>query len=184
MNFFDQHIDKIDSWAIGTYENCQFSGLDFKQVAIKGTKFIDCHFLDCDLSNVSVAGCSFQEVHLQNCKLQGILFEAVNPFGFECHFKNCLLRHATFYQMNLQQCSFQTSDLTEADFTEVKAANVIFKDCLLTGTIFENSDLRKTDFTGSQFLTLSPEHNQVKGMKINQYQLPGLLLKYQLEIIS
>ncbi|MFM8595549.1 MAG: pentapeptide repeat-containing protein [Flavobacteriales bacterium] len=184
MNCFDQHIDKLDAWAIGTYENCHFTGLDFKGVLIKGAKFIDCHFLDCDLSNISVAGCSFQEVNFQNCKLQGILFEAANPFGFECHFQNCLLRHATFYQINLQQCSFQNCDLTEADFTEVKAQGVAFKDCLLSGTVFENADLRKSDFTGSQQLVLSPELNQVKGMKINQQQLVGLLLKYQLEITS
>ena len=33
-NFFDQHIQNIQDWEIGTYENCEFSGLDFKQTPI------------------------------------------------------------------------------------------------------------------------------------------------------
>jgi uncharacterized protein YjbI with pentapeptide repeats len=52
----------------------------------------------------------------------------------------------------------------------------------LSGAIFENADLRKADFSGSQNLVLSPEQNQVKGMKVASDQLSGLLLKYQLEI--
>ena len=31
-NFFDQHIQNIQDWEIGTYENCEFSGLDFKHL--------------------------------------------------------------------------------------------------------------------------------------------------------
>lgn len=181
-NFFDRHINKIDDWEVGTYENCDFTGLDFKGSLLKGAKFIECRFQDCDFSNLSVTGCSFQAVDFQNCKLQGILFEAANPFGFECHFKSCLLRHATFYQINLQQCSFRHCDLTEVDFTEIKAQGVKFTDCILSGAIFENADLRKADFSGSQNLVLSPELNQVKGMKVASHQLSGLLLKYQLEI--
>lgn len=181
-NFFDQHIQNIQDWEIGTYENCEFSGLDFKQTPIKGAKFIECRFKDCDLSNISVSRCSFQAVAFEKCKLQGVQFEAANPFGYECMFKSCLLRHATFYQVNLQQSSFEDCDLTEVDFTEIKAQGTPFINCELVGAIFENADLRKANFDQSVNLLLDPEQNQVKGLQINNALLTGLLTKYQLTI--
>jgi uncharacterized protein YjbI with pentapeptide repeats len=114
--------------------------------------------------------------------LQGIQFEAASTFGFECVFKNCLLRHATFYQVNLQQSSFQDCDLTEVDFTEIKAQGTPFVNCELVGAIFENADLRKANFDQSVNLLLDPAQNQVKSMHVNSGQLAGLLTKYQLTI--
>ncbi|TAF90119.1 MAG: hypothetical protein EAZ48_01105 [Flavobacteriia bacterium] len=64
----------------------------------------------------------------------------------------------------------------------LKAMGVSFEGSHLLSAHFERSDLSRADLTGVTELTLDPEFNSMKGAKIQFAQLPGLLVKYGLNI--
>lgn len=183
QDFYDIDITTIEDFQEkSSYEACRFIGLDFTAVKVSQSKFLDCTFEECNLSNCSLVDTVLNCVSFYNCKLLGLHFEYANAFGFSCQFDNCLLKHASFYQMNLQNCKFLNCDLEGVEFTEVKAMGVSFEGSHLLSAHFERSDLSRADLTGVTELTLDPEFNSMKGAKIQFAQLPGLLVKYGLNI--
>jgi uncharacterized protein YjbI with pentapeptide repeats len=94
------------------------------------------------------------------------------------------MKHASFYQMNLQNCAFLNCDLEGVEFTEAKAMGVSFENSHLLSAQFERSDLRKANLSGVQHLSLDPEVNSIKEAKIQSTQLIGLLSKYGLHILD
>jgi uncharacterized protein YjbI with pentapeptide repeats len=129
-----------------------------------------------------LADAVFNGVAFNNCKLLGLHFEYANPFGFACQFDNCLLKHASFYQVNLQNCTFLNCDLEGADFTEAKAKGISFYGSNLLTVVFDRTDLRAVNFIETKNLQLEPQNNQIEKAKFQAAQLEGLLLKYQLDI--
>lgn len=183
QDFYDIELTDIkDFQEKSSYEACRFIGLDFTAVKVSQSKFLDCTFEECNLSNCSLVDTVLNGVSFYNCKLLGLHFEYANAFGFSCQFDNCLLKHASFYQMNLQNCKFLNCDLEGVEFTEVKAMGVSFDGSNLLNAHFERSDLRKARFIGVQNLQIDPELNSMKEATLQAAQLPGLLLKYGLNI--
>jgi fluoroquinolone resistance protein len=185
QDFYDIELTDVkDFQEKSSYEACRFIGLDFTAVKVSQSKFLDCTFEECNLSNCSLVDTVLNGVSFYNCKLLGLHFEYANAFGFSCQFDNCLLKHASFYQMNLQNSSLINCQLEGADFTEIKAHGTSFEGSQLLGAIFEKCDLRKANFKGTQHLTLDPTLNTLKEAKIPIHQLPGLLAKYGLVILD
>jgi uncharacterized protein YjbI with pentapeptide repeats len=58
---------------------------------------------------------------------------------------------------------------------------MIFENCDLAGAIFENTILERADFRTARNFSLDPEINQIKKAKFSLADLPGLLLKYDIE---
>jgi len=55
-----------------SFENCIFSGYDFKPYDLSHARFIDCIFNTCDFSNVNLSNARFRGIQFENCKLIGI----------------------------------------------------------------------------------------------------------------
>jgi uncharacterized protein YjbI with pentapeptide repeats len=125
---------------------------------------------------------SFQDIQFSHCKLLGLHFEHGNPFGFACQFDNCLMKHVSFYQMNLQNSSFINCDLQGADFSESKAKGISFYGSNLLDVVYDRTDLQAVNFVETKNLRLDPQNNQIEKAKFQASQLEGLLLKYQLDI--
>ena len=98
----------------GEYFNCRFLEVDFSSYNFSGFKFIDCDFNECNLSLSNPNNAFFQNVHFQNCKILGVHFDYINSFGLELNFENCVVNHATFYQMKLKGISFQNCQLQKS----------------------------------------------------------------------
>ena len=67
------------------------------------------------------------------------------------------MNHASFYQMQLQNCSFICCNLLGSDFSEVKAQGVSFEGSNLQDVVFERTDLRKANLLATQGLFLDPD---------------------------
>ena len=72
--------------------------------------------------------------------------------------------------------------LSEVDFTECDLSEAKFINCDLTGAKFEQTILEKADFSTAYNFAIDPEINQMKKAKFSSFGLPGLLVKYGLEI--
>lgn len=166
------------------FEDCTFIQCDFSRISLDFFKFEHCSFEECNLSNLRFNQTSFQECEFTECKLTGVSFESINPFLFGIKCRNCDLSYAYFAQNDLRRSYFIQCNFLGAQFVEVRAQNVDFSGCNFEGTVFDHSNLEEANLVNTSNLSMNIGSNKVTGMKINQYNLAGLLGSYQLDIIE
>jgi hypothetical protein len=59
---------------------------------------------------------------------------------------------------------------------------VVFENCNLEQTIFNNTILEKTDFRTAYNFSIDPEMNKIRKTRFSSVGLSGLLDKYDIEI--
>ena len=70
----------------------------------------------------------------------------------------------------------------EVDFVESNLTAAVFENCDLYGSIFENTNLEKSDFRTAYNFSIDLETNQLRQAKFSRDGLIGLLHKYNIEI--
>ena len=184
--FDDKKLENIDfsttGLELGEYNNCSFINCNFEGAHLSNNHFMDCEFIDCNLSNSRVKNTMLQGVEFHNCKLMGIQFSECNPFLFALHLYQCNLSFSSFYHFNIKNIRFNNCTLEEVDFTEADAEGVIFNECTFTRAIFENTNLKKSDFRTSSNFKIHPQNNLVMGAHFKKEQLENLLTSYKLNI--
>jgi len=70
------------------------------------------------------------------------------------------------------------TDLSEADLSDCK-----FHNCNMERTVFDQTILRNADLSTSYNFIIDPDNNDIKKAKFSVHGLPGLLMKYGIEII-
>jgi uncharacterized protein YjbI with pentapeptide repeats len=112
----------------------------------------------------------------------GLLYETCNPFNFSVSFKGCKLNHSSFYKVRLKKITFLTCDLSETDLEQADLSEAKLDMCKLNGAKFYRTNLAKADLRTTQGFEIDPEHNNIKKAKFSTGGLPGLLLKYDIQI--
>ena len=69
-------------------------------------------------------------------------------------------------------------DFSDADLSSAEIIN-----CNLSGAIFFNTRLEKTDFSTSENFSIDPENNFITGAKFSSGNVHGLLDKYKIKIL-
>lgn len=167
---------------VGDYEQCTFTVCNFANADVASINFQDCTFTNCDWSMAQLKDTTFQTVVFNNCKLLGLHFEDCNPFLFAADFRSCQLNLASFYKMNLKDCTFDTCSLQEVDFVGTNLSGLLFNQCNFAGANFEQTNLEGADFRKASHFRINPELNRIQKAKFSIEDLPGLLEKYDLEI--
>ncbi len=166
----------------GDYESCSFAQCDFSNASLFGFRFIDCVFEDCNFSLASLTDTAFREVKFLRCKMVGMQFESCQTFGLAMRFEYCKLDHASFTGLKLKQTHFLHSRLHEADFSEADLSGSVWEGSDLSGAVFDHTNLEKADFRGCEQIRLDPDSNRIKKARFSLSALPGLLVKYDLQI--
>lgn len=164
------------------FEYCTFKNCDFTQRNPSGISFLECEFIDCDLSGVELVETGFKEVNFKSCKLMGLRFDQCSQFLLAMNFEQCKLDFSSFYQVNLKGAKVINCSCLECDFVEANLNEGSFEGSDLNGAIFDQTHLEKTNFSKAIQLQLDPQSNFIKGATFDRDQLPGLLLKYGLNI--
>ena len=112
----------------------------------------------------------------------GLRFEHCNQIGLSVSIENCNLNHSSFYHTKLKGTTFKDLKLQEADFTGCDLSSSLFDNCDLTEASFENTNLEKADFRTSFNYSIDPELNRMKKARFSLAGIPGLLIKYNIEI--
>lgn len=171
-----QHINLLEQpLPKGTYENCTFTNCDAQGFDFSHFRFIDCTFHNCNLSLVKVRDTQLQHIHFEQCKMLGIQFDAVNTFGFKIAMKSCLLRHASFYELNLTNANIEHCDLEETDWTKANLTKATLSHCNLYLAHFDQTNLTQTNFSGSYNLAINPNTNYLKKTIFDSENALGLL---------
>ena len=139
-------------------------------------------FYDIDITTIE----DFQEKSsYEACRFIGLDFTAVKVSQskfLDCTFEECNLSNCSLVDTVLNGISFYNCKLLGLHFEYANAFGFSFEGSHLLSAHFERSDLSRADLTGVTQLTLDPEFNSMKGAKIQFAQLPGLLVKYGLNI--
>lgn len=159
----------------GTYEGCTFSNCDAQGFDFSAFKFIDCTFLNTNLSLIKVRDTQLQQVNFENCKMLGIQMDTVNTFGLKVTMKGCILRHSSFYMLNMSGMMLEQCDLEETDWTKVNLTKATLSNCNLYLAQFDQTNLTQTNLTGSYNLAINPTTNILKKTKFDAQNALGLL---------
>ncbi|MDA3881927.1 MAG: pentapeptide repeat-containing protein [Bacteroidales bacterium] len=168
----------------GDYENCSFVNCDFSNADLSDFTFIDCTFTDCNLSVAILHNTIFRDITFKSCKMLGLHLYDCNTFGLSFSFENCVLNHSSFYKTQCKKTVFSNSELQEVDFTECDVTEAQFLNCNLTNASFDNTILEKADLRSSYNYKIAPEINRIKKATFSIHGLPGLLDKYDIEIVD
>ncbi|HYF04310.1 MAG TPA: pentapeptide repeat-containing protein [Patescibacteria group bacterium] len=160
------------------FKNCNFSESDFAE-----STFTDCTFIGCNLATMKIRGAGMKNVIFKNSKLTGVDFSQCADFLFSVSFESCMLNYAAFSNRKMQKTVFVKCSLKDVDFMATELSNAVFDECDMLGAQFEKTNLSGADFTSSFNYALDPEKNTLKGAKFSFDGLPGLLLKYEIEIM-
>ena len=184
--FDDQEFENIDFTTTpletGEYNGCSFVNCNLEGLHLSNINFIECEFVDCNLSNARVKNTMLQEIEFHNCKLMGIQFSECNPFLFALYLNQCNLNFSSFYSFSVKSIRFNNCSLEEVDFTEADAEGVVFSECVFSRAVFENTNLKKSDFRTSSNFIINPQNNLVMGAHFKREQLGSLLTSYKLNI--
>ena len=178
-----EHLDaKITPLQLGNYENCQFINCDFSNTTLSNFVFSECTFEACNLSGAKTIGTAFRDVYFKQCKLLGLGFDQCAEVGFKVQFEHCQLDFSSFHLRKLRQTKFIHSKLHGVMFTEADLREAVFEHCDLTLAEFESTHLEKADFRTAVNFSIDPSENYMKGARFSEYNLRGLLYKYDLNI--
>ncbi|MBS1525477.1 MAG: pentapeptide repeat-containing protein [Bacteroidetes bacterium] len=164
------------------FEYCKFVSCDLPGADLSNILFIECVFEDCNLSLINLGGTGLQNIRFRNCKLGGVNFSRSLDFLMEMHFDGCILDNAVFYRKKNKKAMFKDCSMIEADLTEADLADCKFDNCNLHRATFDQTILKNADLSTSYNFTMDPDNNHIKGAKFSVHGLPGLLLKYGIEV--
>lgn len=164
-------------------ENCTFISCVFSQADLSNTRFTDCEFRNCNFSMAIIRNTSLKDVKFRNCKLLGLNFNECNKFLLSLDFEGCILNLSSFYKLKLKNTRFINCSLKEVDFSDTDLTSSLFDNCDFERAIFASTLLEKADFRTSFNYQIDPENNKIKKARFSLAGVPGLLAKYNIEIV-
>lgn len=139
----------------------EFNKINFSEVNLKSSIFIDCKFVSCNLANSSLLNVVFREVVFEDCNLMGTNWTEVRKGG-DYSFFGCKLDYACFQSVDLRGLKFDHSVIREADFSGANLAKASFSGATLSGTSFVNANLEKADFRSARGYFIDPKFTKIK----------------------
>ncbi|MEE8588017.1 MAG: pentapeptide repeat-containing protein [Sulfurimonadaceae bacterium] len=177
----EQRISSIE------FDDCIFKGCDLRETVFSHCRFIDCHFIDCDMNVVKFIGSRFEVTYFKSCKLTGVDWTTVDysefleeaPFSFY----DSILDYSSFFGEKLQTMVMQNCKAVEVDFREADLKGADFSRSDLSASLFRNTVLVKSDFTGAQDYTIDIRINNISGAKFSASEAVCLLESLDIELI-
>ena len=171
------------------FYECTFTNCDFSEAAFQECRFVDCKFSICNLSMIAFnSDCTFVDTAFVGSKMIGINWPNVSWPNIQP--SSPLL----FEDCDISMSSFQGLDLKEMQITKCRARDVDFEDAVLAESDFAGTDLMKslfnhTDLTKTNFVTaanysIDITSNNVKGARFSFPEAANLLYLLDIEIVD
>jgi uncharacterized protein YjbI with pentapeptide repeats len=164
------------------FEYCKFINCDLSGADLSNILFIECTFENCNLSQANMSGTGLQSIRFKNCKLNGVNFSRSLDFLMEMHFDGCILDNAVFYKKKNKKAVFKDCSMVETDLAEADLSGCRFDNCNMQRAAFDQTTLKNADLSTSFNFIIDPDNNDLKKTKFSVHGLPGLLVKYGLDI--
>lgn len=160
--FDHQDLRAIDASEC-TFSHCSFVGSDLTDAKCNAARFEDC-----TLEGAKLSGVNLFDVVFSGCKLIGVDFSNKTKI-LATQFKNCILDFANFTGVDLSSLEFDHCSCIEANFAK----------SVLKKTVFFNSSLRNSIFTGAHFEQTDLHTSTLSGFDIYENKIRGIILSPQ-----
>ena len=104
-----------------------------------------------------------KHVELENCRLDLTNFTGSSWEG--CSVRECGFRESFFSEVRFRKVRFEKSDLSKTDFFRTSLKDIDFSDSVIEG------------------ITVSEEHRELQGMKVNMFQAAELVKLLGVKVI-
>jgi uncharacterized protein YjbI with pentapeptide repeats len=84
--------------------------------------------------------------------------------------------------MKLHKIEFTKCEIVEVDFGRADLTGSSFNDCDLRNAVFDNTNLSKCDLRKAHNYIIDPENNKISKAKFSYSGISELLNKYDIEI--
>lgn len=128
------------------FKGCDLSGADFRGAILK-----DCLFEDSNLDGADLRGCQLDDARIVDCNLFAVNFDKSRLDN--AIIDSCTMGAQSFYGSSCLGMKLYNSQIIhgffdEADLTGSELRNMLFKNCTLSNTHFDNSLLDDCQFKG------------------------------------
>ena len=164
------------------FEQCTFTNCDFRNCLFVAVTFIDCTFHNCNFDTTKVNYVAFRTVTFNHCSFREVNFAMSDKLIFEMHFNNCILDFTKFYTLKIRTNSFTNCSMIAIDFMATDLTGVIFDNCDLYRSEFEKAIANKANFKTSYNYTIDPTKTKLKKAIFSLEGAKGLLFKHELVI--
>lgn len=82
----------------------------------------------------------------------------------------------------IEEETFENKNFTLKPLAKGEYEECTFRNCDLSGAIFNHTNIEKVDFRTSHNYSINPEINRIKKAKFSLNEVSGLLHKYDIEI--
>lgn len=162
-------------------EECEFQGVDFSPLDLKGVTFLDCTFTNCNLANQSLTKTTMREPTFVGCNLMGINWPSLKRLEWP-KYRECKLNFSSFQGLKLKKLEMTTCSAVEVDFAEADLTSADFSNTGLAGAVFERAILEGADFRTSRDYVIDVRTTKIKGAKFAYPQVMALIAALGAEI--
>jgi uncharacterized protein YjbI with pentapeptide repeats len=135
-----------------TAESADFTNCDFKDSAIRSSRFIDSQFGSSSLAYNAVSKCTFERCSFPDTDIQ-----------------NCEFEETVFVDCDLQHLLVKTCIFSRCEFRNCQTSNQVFETCRLTDCLFEGTELQLQTITDNFGITNAAYKGQIRD---NRSDLP------------
>lgn len=180
--FLDKEYNTIiyvkDDLNFKDFECCVFNNCNFSACTFLAVTFIDCVFNDCIFTEAKINYVAFRTVTFNGCEIKEVNFAMCDKLIFEVRFNDCILDFSKFYTLKIKGTPFTNCSLIAVDFMAADLTGVLFDNCDLYRSEFDKAIANKTDFKTSYNYTIDPSKTKLKKAVFALKELKGLLFKH------
>ena len=162
------------------FECCTFTTCDFSQCNFIGVVFIDCTFNECIFSGAKINHVALRSVFFSRCKIVEVNFAMCDKLIFEVHFKECVLDFSKFYTLKIKGTTFVDCSSIAVHFMSTDLTGVVFDNCDLYRSEFSKANANKANFKTSYNYTIDPTTTKIKKAVFSLNGVKGLLYKHDI----
>ena len=162
------------------FEGCTFNHCDFSNCVFVAVTFIDCVFNDCNFSDAKINYVAFRTATFNRCKIQNVNFAMCDKLIFEIHFYECILDFSKFYTLKIKGTTFTDCSIIAVDFMKTDLTGVLFDNCDLYRSEFKWATADKCDFRTSYNYTIDPSKTKLKKALFSLKEVKGLLFTHDI----
>lgn len=163
------------------FTGCSFEKINFEKTKFKYVRFEGCTFNKCNMSLIKITGSRFIDCTFKDSKMIGINWqEAEGPI--EIVMQSCTLDYSVFYGLDLRRVEITDSMAKEVNFENADLSKGKFNGTDFYLSKFKNTNLSFADMRDSKNYDINPEFNRIKKARFSMPEAMTLLQCFDIEI--
>lgn len=162
------------------FAGCVFRRVQFDAVQPSRTHFSNCRFENCDISGLSFKDGTLTRVEFIGCRGAGTSIDRTKLK--DVLFKDCQLNYLTLSASKLERVEFSGCDLTQAMFLDLAQKDLVLSRCCLRAAEFQSTSLKDVDLSDCVLDGIALPPDLLRGAIVSLDQAPLILGLYGIKI--